>query len=143
MCYTRVRYILGLEWGLCVRIDHHVYSRTVVLVRYYFNNPTKRDGILQCGHNHHQLVLAMICLNKSLRGGTLLLRTLWIKLTIIFRTKGCLPHLFCTLYLKLGWKWFCVRWYILFLRLSSRINTMWRSIYNYVITTEFPSFSIT
>jgi len=45
--------LVGSESGYCVRVDQHVYPRTVVSVScWHFTNLTKRAGLVQTEHRH-------------------------------------------------------------------------------------------
>jgi hypothetical protein len=39
------------ESGFCVRMEQHVYPRTVASVSYHYKNPAKRVGLVQGGHH--------------------------------------------------------------------------------------------
>ena len=45
--------MVGSEWKYRIRVERHVYPRTVVSVTYLYKIPTKRVGPVQSGHQHY------------------------------------------------------------------------------------------
>jgi len=57
--------LVELEWywyyilfgSECIRVERHVYSRTVVSVSYHYKNPTKRSDLVQRVHHHRHYLI--------------------------------------------------------------------------------------